>query len=803
MHGSHLMASYSRLLQLHDEKRQPQSVRISAETGIFVEVVGFPDCELPLDRLDNSDFRLHACHTLPDGREAATIFIPEEHRHALYRKLQQYLDKAKDTKSGPRNHPLIDSIADIRLAELRAFWTDAPELFPPNPEQAIWWELWLKQLPGEKPQETARQLAERIGGTLGNTSLTFFGTMVFLIKASAKQLEQAPELIASLEELRRAKDTPNVLLKSSPKEQQDWADDLRARLQISPSPSVAISILDTGINYHHPLLSAVCNQQQADAWQSAWPHHDTYTVSSLAYDDHGSRQAGLAAYGDLHEALVSFSSITLNYCIESGRILPPRGAKPNPPELYGAVTVGTAAKLEIARPDWRRVYSLAVTADPMHAGGQPSSWSAEIDRFSSGQDDGLQRLFIISAGNNTNVKPDIDHWDQLTLAQIEDPAQAWNALTVGAYTEKTTNDDPVLAGWAPLAPSGDVSPASRSSVSWPWRKLAPFKPDVVAEGGNRLLSPDHKQVTDADVVSLLTTSGRASGPIFEVNADTSAACALVSREAAILMTDYPDYWPETIRGLLVHSAEWTPRMRERFGKLQGQHSPKVAKETLLRCAGYGVTNLARARYSATNALTLIVQDQLQPYTKKPGSDDTTDSTLNEMQLYQLPWPVEALRLLPPETELRLKVTLSYFIEPNPGRRGYKQRYSYPSHGLRFEVIRPEQSLNNFRASLNKLAQSADYKRKEGNGDGWRFGPQLRTRGSLHSDVWEGPAAELSQMSTIAVYPVSGWWKYRKTANRWQNKVRYSLIVSIESPDESTDIYSEVEATVQNQIEAGF
>lgn len=50
----------------------------------------------------------------------------------------------------------------------------------------------------------------------------------------------------------------------------------------------------------------------------------------------------------------------------------------------------------------------------------------------------------------------------------------------------TTNDDPYFEGWSPFAMAGDVAPSSRSSVNWAWRKQAPFKPDVVAEGGNRL-----------------------------------------------------------------------------------------------------------------------------------------------------------------------------------------------------------------------------------------------------------------------------------------------------------------------------
>lgn len=367
--------------------------------------------------------------------------------------------------------------------------------------------------------------------------------------------------------------------------------------------------------------------------------------------------------------------------------------------------------------------------------------------------------------------------------------------------KKTTNDDPSFAGWAPFAKPGDVAPASRSSVNWGWQKQAPYKPDVVAEGGNRLLSPDGMEVSDADVVSLLTTSGRTSGQLFETTKDTSAACALVSRQAALLMADYPGYWPETIRGLIVHSAEWTTRMWERFELLKKDQTPSNAAKTMLRCVGHGVTSLERARYSANNALTLIVQDTLQPF-KKPRGKASDDPKLNEMQLYQLPWPVEELRKLPPELDIKLRVTLSYFIEPNPGRRGYRQRYSYQSHGLRFKVINPGQPMINFRAAINKIANDTveDYQGVEGGKSGWQFGTNLKTFGSLHSDTWTGSAADLADMHTLAVYPVGGWWKYRAGEDRWQNRVRFSLVVSIDVPDSEIDIYSEVENLIETGVQ---
>ncbi len=42
---------------------------------------------------------------------------------------------------------------------------------------------------------------------------------------------------------------------------------------------------------------------------------------------------------------------------------------------------------------------------------------------------------------------------------------------------------------------------------------------------------------------------------------TSAATAQAAYLAASILADYPNLWPETVRALIVHSADWTPAMR--------------------------------------------------------------------------------------------------------------------------------------------------------------------------------------------------------------------------------------------------
>ena len=68
----------------------------------------------------------------------------------------------------------------------------------------------------------------------------------------------------------------------------------------------------------------------------------------------------------------------------------------------------------------------------------------------------------------------------------------------------------------------------------------------------------------------------------------------------------------------------------------------------------------RAILSAANDLTLIAEDELQPFWKGDGSIKT-----RHMNLHEFPWPRTELEQLG-ETQVELRVTLSYYIEPNPG-----------------------------------------------------------------------------------------------------------------------------------------
>lgn len=149
-----------------------------------------------------------------------------------------------------------------------------------------------------------------------------------------------------------------------------------------------------------------------------------------------------------------------------------------------------------------------------------------------------------------------------------------------------------------------------------------------------------------------------------------------------------------------------------------------------------------------------------------------------------------------ETEVELRVTLSYYIEPNPGERGWLRRHTYASHALRFAVKRELESLTEFRSRINAAveAEEAGLAPVAGGTHDWFLG-RVQNRGSIHSDHWYGPAATLAQKSAIGVYPLGGWWKENPGHKRYDERIRYSLIVSIRAANGEIDIYT----PVRNQI----
>lgn len=431
---------------------------------------------------------------------------------------------------------------------------------------------------------------------------------------------------------------------------------------------------------------------------------------------------------------------------------------------------------------------MAVTSTDDVNHGRPSSWSRAIDKLTFGNGEN-QRLILISAGNmedyfdlNALIRyPDINY-----ETSIQNPAQSWNALTIGAYTEKVQTNDISYKNHVPLAKEGEISP--HSTTSREWEKNWPVKPDVVFEGGNLLKAPDNSIGSHVDLELLSTSKAFNLKPFDTINA-TSAATAQASWFAAKVAYQYPNAWAETLRGLIVHSANWNDAMLKQIGVTPTKRGDY---NKLLKVFGYGLPDLNKALYSQESAFTIISQETIQPFAFNSDKRPIT----NEIHIFDFPWPKDLL-LSMSEVPVKLKITLSYFIEPDPGEIGWKDKYRYQSHGLRFDVNNISEDVDGFRKRINAAAREENETLNGNTGSKrWTVGINNRSNGSIHSDFWQGTAADLATCHFIAVYPVIGWWRERKHLGQVENKTRYSLIVSLETPAEDIQLYT----TVKNMIE---
>lgn len=741
--------------------------------GIVLWFRGKPGFDLAVKSLDVQKQGIEVLNVrkTDTGMVLATVFIPYGRVDYFTKRIRKYLDEDVKGSTKPKNAKLVEGIEDIQAAVFESFWTDDGVPIPAAGKE-VWWELWLRT--GKDPKEAEnrfRSEAARLAIRLGARSVTFPDRVVLLAFTTREKLTASMEVLDLFAEVRLAKECPTAYLDLAPREQAEWALDTKSRIQRIDDETVSVCLLDTGVSRGHPLLVDSLAEEHVLTCFGNHPAAD--------HDGHGSQMAGLALYGDLVEVVAGTLPVVLNHCLESVKILPPVGQ--NHPDLYGPITLEAVSRIEVESPNRKRVFSMAVTATDDRDRGQPSSWSAEIDQITAGNAGADQRLMFVSAGN-TNPQERHNCPASNQTDGIHDPGQSWNAVTVGAYTERIIVQQPSFAGWNPVAQHGALAPSSTTSAIW--QDKWPVKPDFVMEGGNEALDPLTLRSHCIEDLSLLTTSRTESGRMFAATGDTSAAVSLAARMAAIIWARYPHYRPETVRGLMVHSAEWTAAMTAGFGNNLKDRMNR------LRNFGYGVPRLDTALECARNLLTLVAEEDLQPFDIK---DNKTVGT-RDMHFFTLPWPVDELRRLG-EANVTMKVTLSYYVLPSPGRRGWENQHRYASHGLRFDVKRPEESIKEFRSRLNKLARGEEENVTGGSGsDGreWLIGSRLRARGSVHSDSWSGTASQLADSGCIGVFPVIGWWRERKQLERWRERVRYSMIVSIRTENVEADLYTPVE-----------
>jgi len=591
----------------------------------------------------------------------------------------------------------------------------------------------------------------------------------------------------TLQQLRELVDATDCIFDSQLAEAKirDWLlyeNDLEldlAKYTLTPPDEQAPSVvlLDSGIQPAHPLLANAIASSG-----SVIPG----IGSPVDIDGHGTEMAGISLYGAFLGDAIEKNTSQATHWIQSIKILSSEANSGDasaratwPPMTIAAVQQAEAAAPKINR----RVFAMAVTADMLPL--VPTNWSQAVEQIA--YNDGRGRVVCISAGNadSGNVTL-LEGYPQLNLVQpIQDPAQAWNALTIGAFTafDELPREDRYKT-YKPIAPKGGISPHSSSKPLDATR--VPNKPEVVFEGGN--IAFDGK-LPDPTVPTLttLTTGHRLIHPLSSLWA-TSGATAHAAHLAASIWKIDPKLRPETVRGLVVHSAKWTERMEEDFESVDDR----------MRICGYGVPDEDYAKWCARERATVIIEDSMPNAVmvgkprKEPPKRKTTPPTKLEpesvVKFFKLPLAEESLLMHDADVELR--VTLSYFAEMQTYRRN-----AYRGLDLRWDMQGPQETEDEFRWRVNKKVRQSTDERVKSKSFKWKIGPMRREQGTVQSDRWTGRASLLAGSKLIAVMPKSGWWdQYVRFLTKEQ---AFSLIVSVCTT--GLDIYSLVEVALRPTI----
>jgi hypothetical protein len=700
----------------------------------------------------------------------------------------QLISRAAEKAVAPIGTVTLASLDDLRGPRFRT--EDISDT------QARWFEVTCRggyRRPGELSESSRSQICRqlhRLGVSQAVEEFAGPEHSYYFLRLTKQQLES---LIHATDCIYEVEPAPPAIRDMKLVDSVSTLDIKAFSLKAPPKNAPAIVVMDTGMATEHALLKPALLPSVAAGPEIPGPE-DTH--------GHGTQMAGIALYADLGAA-VERGEHTAGHWIQGSRVLvrphSKTASKANH-ENWPVLTQGAVRAAEDADGQPRnRIFTMAVTRSMQEEpfdGPVPTLWGHAVDVVTFGE--GKGRLLIVSAGNARDSQwlALAQQYPQLQLSEkIHEPAQATNALTVGAYTARvelppgeTYSEYRVVA-----QKQGGISPFTSSGVAgsgWP------IKPDVVMEGGNLAVS-SHLYDSGVDTLSALTTQRTQIGgrPLTSFNM-TSEATARAARLAANIWTAEPKLWPETVRGLIVHSATWTETMVEQF--------PGIG-DRLLAC-GYGVPDARLATECALGVATIVLEDRMpnavreeepkKTPPKRPDTKDTESKLRRKVKLYRLPVPEGLLTDSDPDVELR--VTLSYFVEPNKfGRTTF--------HGLdlKWDMQGPQESEEAFLERINALKRpkGADGKPKKTANTrsfDWDVGIQARSRGTVQSDRWRGKMSELVGDKLIAITPVLGWWDQRQALR--EQGMQFSLVVSVLGPGVYAAIKPRIEAEATVPVE---
>jgi len=763
-HAQQLHEGYISALASFRQKKEELPEGAVAASGSYIDVIVKKDALLETWKsLDTKrGAQVMNMRSSDDESNKVTLYLTENRTNWLNNKLNAYSHSA-DTDNR-RSRKLIDALDAVSPVRLESFFTVSGD-YETVSDRIEEYEIWITGT--EVDAEDIKHRIASVGVEYRNRTLTFDCMMVVLVKANREHLEMLPQVIDRISEIRKFR-RPSILTnpEKGMQESREWESLIHECVPVEDN-LVKVGILDSGVNHNHPLLNPFLPEDRC---------HSALADANLRdRANHGTGMAGLVLYGDLIDVIYDRDIKPITNELVSVKVIA-NTTNPDATDEHTAIILEDAIRK--SEEDDAHLMTMAVTATESQE-AIASATSAAIDETL--YNDGTpESLLLVSAGNVDN-NDGVGYPDYLWNNSVNDPAQSWNALTVGAFTEKIVISDVEYEGRQIVAPYGGVSPFSRTSRLWDNNML--IKPEILMEGGNAYWDGEGYFQWHDDLM-LATTDARDYCTFSAFNA-TSAATALAGRLAGAIKHYNPELSALSIRALMVHSASWTNAMRN-ICTINGH----LDMDLLVHTCGYGVPNWNKAVATHESYVTFIAEGELKPFAQGSGNE----LKHSNMHLFKLPWPKDILLDLG-ETEVTMRVTLSYYIQPSPGIKGKLKKFSYPSELLRFEVSTSQDTEDTF---IHRVANTANEGEDVLSNDTnrWRIGINRRNQGSIHSDFICETAAQIAAYDKIAIYPATGWWKTRKSM--LEKGIKYALVVSLETPN--VDIYTPISQIIESTVE---
>lgn len=254
-----------------------------ATPGMYLEFESFPGWDLALQSMESrraKDPRRHielvAVTEQVKGEgdaairtQRAAVFVPDGEVGHFLKQLEKYVDTTPKAPRERRHEDVFDRVASVRLAALRALWTDVDEVFPLRDSDAIWWEVWLRRTDG-KEIERLHDYCGQVDARISPRRIEFDDRIVTLVFASPSTLSGSLDVMGDIAELQCAKETATFFVKEKPGDQAEWTKDLAERTRVAQPDAPAVCVLDTGVNAGHPLLEGSLAAADRHAYHPTW-----------------------------------------------------------------------------------------------------------------------------------------------------------------------------------------------------------------------------------------------------------------------------------------------------------------------------------------------------------------------------------------------------------------------------------------------------------------------------------------------------------------------------------------------------